>query len=234
MESAIAWAQGPVFRFAFAFMVLGLIRHVGLTLWEMARAMRRAGDKKLPYRQMLIATAKWLFPVDKLKDRLFLGLTSVLFHVAILIVPILLAGHIALWSRGLGISLPAVLPNRAADLLSIVAVVTAVALVIQRVASKATRSLSRFQDYALPLIVALPFASGILVMHPVLNPFSYEAMLLVHVMSANVLFVLIPITKLSHMVLIPSVQVVSEVAWHWPPDAGSKLAVTLGKENEPI
>ncbi len=48
------------------------------------------------------------------------------------------------------------------------------------------------------------------------------------------MFVLIPLTKLSHMVLIPGVQLVSEVAWHWPPDAGSKLAVTLGKENEPI
>lgn len=233
MESAVAWAQGPVFRFAFVFLVLGLIRHVGLTVWEVARAMHRAGDKTLPYRQLAVATAKWLFPLDKLKDRLFLSLTSVLFHVAILIVPIFLAGHVALWSRGLGVSWPAI-PNRAADLLSILAVLTAVALVIQRIASRATRSLSRFQDYALPLIVALPFVSGILVMHPVLNPFSYEAMLFVHVMSANVLFVLIPITKLSHMVLIPSVQVVSEVAWHWPPDAGSKLAVTLGKENEPI
>jgi len=233
MESALAWAQGPVFRLAFTFMVLGLIRHVGLTIWEVARAMHRAGDKTLPHRQILIATAKWLFPVGKLKDRLLFGLTSLLFHVAILIVPVFLAGHIALWSRGLGISWPAI-PNGAANLLSIVAVITAVALVIQRVASRATRALSRFQDYAIPLIVALPFASGMLVMHPALNPFSYEAMLLVHVMSASVLFVLVPITKLSHMVLIPSVQLVSEVAWHWPPDAGSKLAVTLGKENEPI
>ncbi len=36
------------------------------------------------------------------------------------------------------------------------------------------------------------------------------------------------------MVLIPGVQFVSEAAWHWPPDAGSRLAVTLGKENEKI
>ena len=71
-------------------------------------------------------------------------------------------------------------------------------------------------------------------MHPAMNPFSHEVALFVHVMSANVVFVLIPVTKLSHVVLIPTVQLVSEVAWHWPPDAGSKLAATLGKENEPI
>jgi nitrate reductase gamma subunit len=157
----------------------------------------------------------------------------VVFHVAILIVPIFLGGHILLWERGLGISWPAI-PNELADVLTIVAIITAVALVIQRVAARDTRALSRFQDYALPLIIAVPFASGLLVMHSSLNPFSYEAALFVHIMSANLLFVLIPITKLSHMILIPSVQLVSEVAWHWPSDAGSKLAVSLGKENEPI
>jgi len=233
METWLAWAKGPLFLFAFTFMLLGLMRHVILTIWETAQAMRRAGDKTLPYRQIFLATLKWLFPVAQLKERLFYSLTSVLFHVAIVIVPIFLSGHIVLWYRGLGLWWPAI-PNSLADVLTIVAVVTAVILVIQRMAARATRALSRFEDYVLPLIVAVPFASGFLVMHPSLNPFSYEATLLVHVMSANVLFILIPITKLSHMALIPTVQIVSEAAWHWPPNAGSKLAVTLGKENEPI
>jgi len=233
MEAWIEWARGPAFLFALTFMVLGLVRHVVLTLWEVARAMHRAGDKSLPYRQIAVATAKWLFPIGKLKHRFLPGATSVLFHVAVLIVPVFLGGHIALWARGLGVSWPAV-PNRLADVLTIVAIVTAVALVIERAAAQATRALSGFEDYALPLIVAVPFASGLLVMHPSLNPFSYQAMLFVHVMSANLVLVLIPVTKLSHMVLVPGVQLVSEVAWHWPPDAGSKVAVVLGKEKEPI
>ena len=243
MESWLEWARGPAFLFAFVFMLLGLARHVALTLWEVARAMHRAGDKTLPYWQILVTTLKWLFPAEKLKDRPILGLTSVSFHIAILIVPIFLGGHIALWVRGLRISWPAepnqliswlAIPNQLADVLTIIAIITAVALVIQRAAAGPTRALSRFQDYVIPLIVAVPFASGFLAMHPSVNPFSYEATLFVHVMSANVLFVLIPITKLSHVALLPSVQLASEVAWHWPPDAGSKLAVTLGKENEPI
>ena len=233
MESWIAWARGPAFVFAFSFMLLGLIRHVLLTSWEIVRAMHRAGDKSLPYRQTCLATLKWLFPVDKWKNEFLFSLTSVLFHVAILIVPVFLAGHIALWTRTFGVRWPAV-PNWAADVLTVVAVVTAVALVVQRAAARATRVLSRFQDFALPLVIAVPFASGFFVMHPAANPFSYEAMLLVHVLSANLVLVLIPITKLSHVVLLPTVQIVSEVAWHWPPDAGSKLAVTLGKESEPI
>ena len=233
METLLEWARGPCFAFAFTFMLLGLIRHLGLTGWEMIRDMRRAGDKTLPYNQVFLATLKWVFPVAKVKDRLIFSLTSVLFHVAILIVPIFLGGHIALWARAFGISWPAI-PNSVADVLTIVAIVTAVALVIQRAAARATRSLSRFQDYILPLIISMPFVSGFLLMHPSINPFSFEATLLVHIMSANVLFILIPITKLSHAALIPSVQMVSEVGWHWPSNSGTKVCLALGKENEPV
>jgi nitrate reductase gamma subunit len=171
--------------------------------------------------------------VGKLGQQLFFSLTTLVFHIAILVVPLFLAGHIALWYRGLGLNWPAI-PNHVADLLTIVAVVTALALVVQRLMAKATRALSRFQDYALPLLIALPFASGYLLMHPWLNPFGFDATMLVHVMSANLIFILIPLTKLSHVALLPSVQLVSEAAWHWPADSGSKVGLALNKEGEPV
>jgi len=233
MQSWIEWLRGPGFAFAFTFMVLGLVRRAALTAWEVARAMRRAGDKSLPYRQIGITTLKWLVPLGKLKSQLVFSLTSVLLHAAGVIVALFLGGHIALWARGLGIFWPAI-PNGLADVLTLVAIVAAAALVVQRVAAGPARALSRFQDYALLLILALPLASGFLVMHPRLNPFSFEAALLVHVASAELLFVLIPVTKLSHAILLPGVHLVSEVAWHWPPDAGSKVAATLRKENQPV
>ena len=233
MEAWLEWARGPAFLFSFSFMILGLLRHVALTAWEVRRAICRAGDKRIPYLQLAIATLKWLFPVGKLGNRFFFGMTTLLFHISIIIVPIFLGGHIALWARGLGISWPAV-SNDTADLLTLVATITAVALVIQRIAARDTRALSRFQDYVIPLAVAVPFATGFLVMHPEVNPLSYQAALLVHVMSANVLMVLVPITKLSHISLVPSVQLVSEVAWHWPKDAGGKVATALAKDEEPI
>jgi nitrate reductase gamma subunit len=156
-----------------------------------------------------------------------------LFHICILIVPVFLGGHIALWARGIGVSWPAI-PNAVADVLAIVAIVTVVALIAQRASARATKSLSRFQDYALPLLIAVPFVTGFLAMHPASNPFSYDAVLLVHVLSANLIFVLMPITKLSHVALMPSVQFVSEIGWKWPADSGSRVAVALRKEEEPV
>lgn len=233
MEYWLEWARGPAFVFAFAFMILGLARHAGLTLWEIYRAWRRAGDKTLPFRQIWKSTAKWLFPVGEIVRNPLFSMTSIVFHIAILIVPLFLAGHIALWYRSIGLSWPAI-PTMLADVLTIAAVTVAVALVVQRLSAKPTRALSRFRDYALPLVIVLPFISGFMVTHPAYNPYSYSAVLFVHVMSANLVMAIIPLTKLTHAVLLPGVQLVAELGWHWPADAGSKVAAALGKEEARI
>jgi nitrate reductase gamma subunit len=233
MEAWLEWARGPAFVFSFTFMVLGILRHAMLTGAQMYSTVQRAGDRTLAYSKLVRATLEWLVPVGKVRNEFLYSATSILFHIAILIVPVFLGGHIALWARGLGHSWPAI-PNQVADVLAIVAIVTAVALLVQRVSARATRSLSRFQDYVLPPLIAVPFVTGFLVMHPATNPFSYEWVFFVHVMSANLIFVLIPITKLSHAVLIPSLQFVSEIGWRWPAGSGTRVAAALGKEEAQV
>mgnify|MGYP000689971336 CR=1 FL=1 len=233
MEGWLQWARGPMFYFALTFFALGLARHLALTVWEVFEAVRRAGDRVVPWRALAIATAKWLFPVGKIAHRLYYSVTTVAFHVSILVVPIFLAGHIALIERGTGLAWPA-LPGMLADLLTVIAIITALALVIERAAAVDSRGLSRPFDYAAPLLVALPFVTGLMLARPALNPLSFEAMFFWHVFTANLLLILIPITKLNHCVLMPTAQIISEVAWHWPPDAGQKLAEALGKENEAV
>jgi nitrate reductase gamma subunit len=233
MESWLQWARGPAFIFSISFMILGLARHIGLTLWEIHRVWRRAGDKNLPCRQILWSTLQWFFPIGKIRQNPLFSATSILFHAAILIVPLFLAGHIELWHQSAGLSWPSI-PNTIADVLTVAAILTAIALVIERLSAKPTRALSRFGDYALPAIIAVPFVSGFMVLHPAFNPFSYSGILFIHVMSANLIMVLIPITKLAHAALLPAVQLVAELGWHWPSDAGSKLAVALGREEAPL
>ena len=61
-----------MFWAAFTFMVVGLLRLLVLAVWEIIRAVRRAGDKDLPYRQVATNTAKWLIPFSRLRDRFVL------------------------------------------------------------------------------------------------------------------------------------------------------------------
>ncbi len=233
METWLSLAMGPLFWTALVFMIFGLLRHMGLTLWEGARAYQRAGDKHFPLGKLVGTTLRWLVPFDRLANRWLFSISTLSFHVGVILVPLFLAGHIQLWRKGVGLSWPAI-PNALATTLTWVVIAASLAVVIQRAGARDSRALSRFQDYAIPLFIVVPFLTGFMVMHPAWNPFSRDPTLLVHVLSADLLIFLVPVTKLSHMILMPFTQFVSELAWHFPPDAGSRVGVTLGKENEPI
>ena len=233
MQTWLHWARGPLFWTALAFMVLGLARRLLLVSWEGWRIYVRAGDRSIPLRRVARETLQWLVPARRLRDRWFYSLTTVVMHAAVLLVPLFLAGHVALWRKSVGRSWPA-LPNPVATILTGAAVAAAIAVVIQRAAARDSRALTRFQDHALPLLIAGIFAAGFLVMHPAWNPFSRDSVLLAHVLGGDLLLLLVPLTKLSHMILLPFTQLVSELSWHFPPDAGSRVAATLGKESEPV
>ena len=236
MEQWLEWARGPVFRACLAIMLLGLVRVVALNTVSVVSLIYRSkkNSRTVAWRQVFNASLQWLFPIKKGAEiRAVFSFTSMLFHVAIIITPIFLGAHIMLWDRGLGLSWPA-LSNSVADYLTLIAIVTGIALFVDRVSSGASRAISRAQDYLLPLLIVVPFIAGYLATHPGINPFGYNGTMFVHVMSGNLIFLLIPFTKMSHMVLFPGTQLVSELGWHLQPGAGQQVALALGKENEPI
>ena len=236
MAEWLEWARGPAFRACFLIMILGLARVVllsTLTVLSMMRADRAYG-RRVPWGEVTGMALKWIFPLRSgVEHRAVFSITSMLFHVCIIVTPIFLGAHILLWQRGLSIGWPS-LPNLAADYLTLGAIITGVALLVQRIGTGTSRAISRGQDYLLPLLIVVPFATGYLAMHPSINPFDYTGTMFVHMMSGNLLFLTIPFTKISHAALFPGTQLVSHLGWHLAPGAGQKVAETLGKENESI
>jgi nitrate reductase gamma subunit len=236
MEEWLEWARGPMFRACFAIMLLGLARVIVLNTLSVVSLMRmsRRHNRSMSWRLVLVTSLKWMFPIKKgFEERAVFSFTSMLFHIAIIITPIFLSAHILLWERGLGIGWPAI-SNSVADYLTLIAIVTGTALFVQRVGAQASRAISRVQDYLFPILILVPFISGYLGMHPDINPFGYQSTMLVHVLSGNLIFLLIPFTKMSHVALFPGTQLISELGWHLRPGAGEQVAMILGKENEPI
>jgi nitrate reductase gamma subunit len=225
--------RGPIFRFSFVLMILGLFRHAILTGIGIRRIVARAGNPAVSYKAAFRATLLWLFPFKKLNNRILYSITSVIFHIGLIITPIFLAAHILLWSRGIGLSWPGISEN-IADVLTIITIISGLGLLIGRAASRNSRAISRFQDFFLPVLLIIPFLSGLLAGHPTLNPFSYQAMMLIHVMSGNLIFILIPFTKLAHAILMPTTQLVSEAAWHFPAGSGVDVALALQKEVQEV
>ena len=91
------------------------------------------------------------------------------------------------------------------------------------------RVVSRRTDYITLVLVLLPFASGYLASHPRVNPFPWDAIMLVHLFSAEALFVAMPFSKLAHVVVF-FFDRISAVHWQLRPGAGDKVAEALGRE----
>jgi len=234
MEQLLEWVRGPLFRFAIAVMVLGLIRLLILNGINLVSLLRQSQDKKLPAKVIVRDTLRWVFPFTRVPaSQRFFTLVSVAFHLCIIVVPVFLAGHILLWEEGLGVSWPAV-GQPVADYMTLFAIAAGLLLFARRVSTPLTRSLSRAQDYALPLIIVASFVSGYVAVHPAINPFSYDATMLVHAVSGDLVLVLIPFSKLSHVLLFPITHVVSELGWHLVPESGRRVALALGREGEPV
>jgi hypothetical protein len=53
-------------------------------------------------------------------------------------------------------------------------------------------------------------------------------------MSGNLIILLIPFTKLAHIVLISTNQLAAEVGWHFVRKGPELVTKTLGKEGVPI
>ncbi len=234
VESMLEFARGPLFRLSFALMVLGLARLVCLTIYGAVRTYILAGDKRIPWPLIRQRTLWALVPFTRLhRTRSFYSIASVLFHVGLIVTPIFLFAHIRLWERQIGFGWPALSPL-VADVMTIATIILALILFAGRVASPLSRTLSRGQDYVWPLLLAVPFISGLFASRPTWCPVDYQVMLLIHVLSAELIFVLIPFSKITHCVLIPFSQLVSDLGWRFPASAGRDVARALGKESAPL
>jgi nitrate reductase gamma subunit len=227
MEQWLTFARGPLFIAAFSLMVLGLGRVAFMQLWEMGKSWPRMEDHRLPWWKNLKELVAWSFPVTKIsRAKPVIGVVSFFFHVALIATPLLLAEHVVLWRRALGFGWPS-LTRELADALTLIFMVAVLLLLGIRIFHRPSRALSGFWDYALLLILLLPFVSGYAAMHPEFLIFRIKTMLLIHVLSGELVFVLIPFSKLSHLALFPFGRLSSDFYWRLPADGPDRVARAL-------
>ena len=119
------------------------------------------------------------------------------FHISLLAVPLFFKAHNILWDESWGISLWS-LPNGVIDAMTIILLVTVIFFVIRRLVRSEVRIITGAWDYVLLGLTALPFLTGLLAYHQV-GP--YETMMVLHLLTAHLILILIPFTKLAHMIL---------------------------------
>ncbi len=228
-EYWLEMAQGPLFSAALLIMLLGLSRHVILQVSNLVlRKGRRLGN--VPWNKVIADTLTWAFPIRHLiPGTVVFSIVSFLFHIGVIIVPVFLADHVALWEAFFGVGLPAI-GIGLADSLTLLTITCVLLLLAFRIFMRRLRVMSRWSDYILLIMVGLPFVSGYLAAHPEANPFPWKLVMLVHFLSADALLLVIPFSKLAHIVLF-AFDRISVLHWQLRPGAGDKVAEALfGKE----
>ena len=224
-----AWlhiAEGPWFFIVFTLLVLGLSRQLILAIWEMTTALRRAGDRRLPYGQIARETLSWLIPIGRLhRNRPVYSLATFSLHIGILLVGLFLEPHVAIFAANLGLTWPAI-PRPLLDTLTVLGIVALTYLTLYRFYVRQARALSRAADFGVLLLLLAIFASGFMAGRS-WNPIPYDTLMLLHTLAGLLLVGMTPFTKIAHCVLFPLIRLGSEIAWHLTPAGGRDVAQTL-------
>ncbi len=235
MDNLLEFAQGPLFRLSFAIMILGMIRLLWLSIHNGLEAKAAAKDKKIPGHFVRKYTFGFLFPIRAFRTKPVYSFVSIVFHIGLLVTPIFLYDHALLFESAIGFSWVGItLSKEAADFLTILTIAAGFLLFILRSSYKTSRQLSRRQDFIWPLLIILPFVSGYVCSNSTLAPDTYYAFMLVHVLSAELIFILLPFTKIAHCVLMPFSQWITARSWKFIPQGPEEVTVALGKEGEKL
>ncbi len=117
------------------------------------------------------------------------------FHVGLLVVIFLFAPHVEFFRSLLGIGWVS-LPSALVDALVVAAIVALGVLLAHRLNNPVKRMLSGFGDYLALALTLLPLLTGYMAYHHLM--FEYTLMLALHILSVDLLLILLPFTKLFH------------------------------------
>jgi len=189
---------GPALWFTFIFLIGGLLVRIGV-LFRLSLKKDRIVYNHISLGWGLQSILQWLIPGGSasMRQQPVFTVAAFVFHLSLLIVPLFLSAHILLWEEAFDITLWS-LPDALADGMTLILIGAAIYLGVRRRIRPEVRILTSSWDYFLLVMTTLPFITGFLAYHQ-WGP--YEVLLILHILLSQILLILIPITKLGHMIL---------------------------------
>lgn len=198
MNDFYEFLTGPALWAAFIIFIVGIVVRVAY-LYGLSRERDLVFYNHVDLKWAFRSIIHWLIPFGSvsLRTQPLFAIAFFLFHVCLLGVPIFLLAHNTLWQEAYGISLPS-LPDSLADVLTVLFVISALVLLVRRIVRPEVRILSTAWDYFLLVLTSAPFVTGFLAYHQI-GP--YKLTLILHILLAEILLIVIPFSKLGHIIL---------------------------------
>lgn len=200
MHTLYAFVTGPLAWAAF-------IVFVGGSLYKLMRMLMLVINKEkfifdyMSLKYSLRSIFHWITPFATVNMRRhpLLTIVSFAFHICLFLVPIFLLSHIVLFDESFNTSwLP--LPDAAADVMTLIVIAGCVFFLARRMTRKEVKYVTSLSDFVLLAIVAAPFITGFIAYHQWIY---YPLFLILHILTGEILLMVIPFTRLSHMIFSP-------------------------------
>ena len=192
-------SRGPLVWIAFAILLIGSAYRI-ISISRMAKK-----DKVFwPYMNWgagLRSILHWTLPYGSRNMRLrpvFTAL-SFLFHICLLLTPILTVAHVMLWRESWGVSWWT-LPDTLSKVMAIIVIVGALTFLLRRIANPTVRFVTSTSDFVLVVLVLAPFATGLMAYYQI---FDYQTIIIIHMWTGAIWLAMIPFTRIAHMLFFP-------------------------------
>jgi nitrate reductase gamma subunit len=193
-------ASGPLVWLALIIFVLGICYR----LVTMARLAAKKDPVVFNYMSpyhALRSIFHWIIPYASVNMRKHPVMTAVgfAFHICLIVLPVFLFAHIILIHESWQISWWHI-PNSIADIMTLVVIAGIVFFLCRRLILPDVRYLTTASDYFILAAVAAPFITGFWSYHQ-FPGHSWAG--IIHILSGELVLVIIPFTRLSHMIFFP-------------------------------
>ena len=192
-------SRGPLVWIAFAILIIG-------SVYRIVSISRMAKKDKVFWPCMnwgagLRSILHWTLPYGSRNMRMrpvFTAL-SFLFHICLILTPILTVAHVMLWRESWGVSWWA-LPDTLSKVMTIIVIVGALTFLLRRIANPTVRFVTSTSDFVLVVLVLAPFATGLMAYYQL---FDYQTIIIIHMWTGAILMAMIPFTRIAHMLFFP-------------------------------
>jgi Pyruvate/2-oxoacid:ferredoxin oxidoreductase delta subunit len=182
-----SFVEGPLLRIIFLAFMIAITIRIAFFFYTILKSST-GKDSKWKYLAATLSRSSLPFHNGATKKPVYATLRYI-FHVCLIVTPIWLSGHIALWEESRFEWSWTPLPDTWADWMTLLLLGLSGYFIIRRTTLADIRRTSSEWDYLLIVITALPFVTGYFLTHGSLNsiPFFENNMWTIHVLSGEVL-----------------------------------------------
>jgi len=195
-DDYLMWVRGPGLEIAVTIFLAGMVlRLLEILLLGRKKNLAKVRSSGIGAGFKTIVRRSFFRDSFTFKRTLFTQVTGYLFHIGLFIALFFLTPHLELFRAAFGFAWPG-LPTSVVDFSAVVAMASLMAILWRRLTHPVMKQLSTGGDYLAWALTFLPLLTGYMSYHHLW--FNYTGLLATHILTAELLLVFFPFTKLTH------------------------------------